>query len=113
MSNECLFCKIAAGAIPSKKIYEDDELFAFHDINPQSPVHFLVIPKKHIPNIMDADDSALLGRLCLRAATLAKELGLEERGARFVINCKEDGAQTVPHLHMHILGGRQLGWPPG
>jgi histidine triad (HIT) family protein len=113
MSDNCLFCKIAAGEIPSQKIYEDDELFAFYDIAPQAPVHFLVIPKRHIPNIMEVDDSALLGRLNLRAACLAKQLGLEERGARFVINCKDDGAQSVPHLHMHVLGGRQLGWPPG
>jgi histidine triad (HIT) family protein len=113
MPDNCLFCKIAAGEIPSKKIYEDDELFAFYDIAPQAPVHFLVIPKKHIPNIMEADDSNLLGRLNLRAAALAAQLGLEERGARFVINCKEDGAQSVPHLHLHVLGGRQLGWPPG
>ncbi|MDR3300972.1 MAG: histidine triad nucleotide-binding protein [Spirochaetaceae bacterium] len=113
--SDCLFCKIARGEIPSKKIFEDDEMFAFHDIAPKAPVHFLVIPKKHIENCMEveAGDTALLGRLLHRAAALAKEQGMEERGGRFVINCKEDGGQTVDHLHLHVLGGRPLGWPPG
>ncbi|MDR0552089.1 MAG: histidine triad nucleotide-binding protein [Spirochaetaceae bacterium] len=113
--NDCIFCKIAEGAIPCKKIYEDDEMLAFHDVAPQAPVHFLLIPKKHIPSLMDcADgDSALLGRLMTRAHRLAAENGLLERGGRFVINCGQDGNQTVPHLHIHVLGGRPLGWPPG
>lgn len=113
--NNCIFCKIAEGAIPSEKIYEDDEITAFHDLNPQAPVHFLVIPKRHIRNIMEtnSEDALLLGKLLLKAQELAKKLGCEEKGARFVVNCKEDGGQTVDHLHIHILAGRPLDWPPG
>ncbi len=113
--NDCIFCKIARGEIPSKKVYEDDELFAFHDINPQAPVHFLVIPKKHIENLMamEAADSALAGKLVFKAQQLAAGLGCAEKGARFVLNCKSDGGQTVDHLHVHVLGGRPLSWPPG
>jgi histidine triad (HIT) family protein len=113
--DNCIFCKIIKGEIPSKKLYEDDELLAFHDLNPQAPVHFLVIPKKHIRNIMelDAADSALTGRLLFKAQELAKSSGCEEKGARFVINCKSHGGQTVDHLHIHVLGGRYLVWPPG
>ncbi|MDR1216711.1 MAG: histidine triad nucleotide-binding protein [Treponema sp.] len=112
---DCIFCKIAEGGIPSKKIYEDDEMTAFYDAFPQAPVHFLVIPRKHIRNIMeiDAENSPLLGRLLVKAQELSKELGCEEKGARFVVNCKEHGGQTVDHLHIHVLGGRPLGWPPG
>jgi len=114
MSN-CIFCKIIAGEIPGRKIYEDDEMLAFLDINPVAPVHFLVIPKKHISNIMEmeAQDAALLGRLFYKAQELAKQQGCEEKGGRFVINTKTDGGQTVDHLHIHFLGGRALGWPPG
>jgi histidine triad (HIT) family protein len=111
----CIFCKIIAGEIPCKKIYEDDRMLAFHDITPQAPVHFLLIPKKHIPNIMELEqgDTGLAGQLLCKAQELAKELGCEEKGARFVINCKTDGGQTVDHLHIHVLGGRALAWPPG
>ncbi|MDR2096931.1 MAG: histidine triad nucleotide-binding protein, partial [Spirochaetaceae bacterium] len=110
----CVFCQIAEGAIPSKKIFEDDEILAFHDIEPKAPVHFLVIPKRHIQNIMEcgAKDGALLGKLLLKAQELARKLGCGEGGARFVINCKSDGGQTVDHLHIHVLGGRRLEWPP-
>ena len=113
--SDCIFCKIINGEIPSKKIYEDEELLAFHDVNPQAPVHFLVIPKKHIRSIMelDAAGSALLGRLLFKAQELAKSLSLAENGARFVVNCKSHGGQTVDHLHVHVLGGRFLTWPPG
>ncbi|MDR2468465.1 MAG: histidine triad nucleotide-binding protein [Spirochaetaceae bacterium] len=113
--NDCIFCKIIAGEIPSAVIWEDGDVFAFKDINPQSPVHFLVVPKKHISNLMETDekDEALLGKLLNTAQRLASQLGCEDRGARFVINCKSDGAQTVDHLHVHVLGGRKLGWPPG
>ncbi|GMO27899.1 MAG: histidine triad nucleotide-binding protein [Spirochaetaceae bacterium] len=112
---DCLFCNIAAGKIASRKIYEDEELFAFHDINPQSPVHFLVIPKKHIANLMEcnAEDASLLGKMLDCAQRLAVQQGLGERGCRFVINCKSDGLQTIDHLHIHVLGGRKLKWPPG
>jgi histidine triad (HIT) family protein len=113
--SDCVFCKIAQGEIPAKKIYEDGELLAFHDLNPQAPVHFLVIPRKHIPNVMELEEAEapLLGRLLYRAQKLAAELGCAEGGARFVINCKADGGQTVDHLHCHVLGGRPLDWPPG
>jgi len=113
--SDCLFCKIAAGSIPSRKLYEDDETLAFFDINPMAPVHFLVIPKKHIGNLMEMEeaDSALVGKLFHKAQELAKEYGCEEKGGRFVINTKADGGQTVNHLHIHFLGGRALGWPPG
>jgi histidine triad (HIT) family protein len=113
--NNCIFCKIIAGEIPSKKLYEDDEMLAFHDINPMAPVHFLVIPKKHINSLMELDmaDTALLGRILYKAQELAKQQGCEEKGGRFVINTKSDGGQTVDHIHVHFLGGRALGWPPG
>jgi len=113
--SDCIFCKIIAGEIPAKKIYEDDETLAFLDINPASPVHFLVIPKKHINNIFELEetDKALIGRLLYKAKELAKEHGCEEKGGRFVINAKKEGGQTVDHLHIHFLGGRALGWPPG
>ena len=113
--NDCIFCKIIAGEIPAKKIFEDDEMLAFHDINPMAPVHFLVIPKRHIENLMESqlDDAALIGRLLYKAQDLAKQMGCEQKGGRFVINTKNDGGQTVDHLHIHFLGGRNLGWPPG
>jgi histidine triad (HIT) family protein len=112
--SDCIFCKIIKGEIPGKKIYEDDELFAFHDINPAAPVHFLLVPKKHIKNLLmaGAEDTALLGRLLDKARELAQEL-CGENGARFVINAGRDGGQTVDHLHVHVLGGRALSWPPG
>ena len=113
--SDCIFCRIIRGEIPSKKLFEDDEFLAFSDINPQAPVHFLVIPKKHIKNIMELEavDAAMLGRLLFKAQELAGENGCSEKGARFVINCKSHGGQTVDHLHCHILGGRFLSWPPG
>ena len=117
--SECIFCKIIRGEIPSRKIYEDDEMFAFTDINPAAPVHFLVIPKKHIPSLLEleTEDIGLAGRLLHKAQELAKEPGAGggcgQNGARFVINAKRDGGQTVDHLHIHVLGGRALGWPPG
>jgi histidine triad (HIT) family protein len=113
--SDCAFCKIVRGEIPSRKIFEDEEILAFHDIAPKAPTHFLVIPKKHIPSLMELEsaDSALVGRLVFAAQRIARELGCAERGARFVINCKRDGGQTVDHLHVHVLGGRPLGWPPG
>ena len=113
--DNCIFCKIIRGEIPSNKIFEDDEILAFHDINPAAPVHFLVIPKQHISNILETKeaDSALLGKLVFRAQKLAAALGCEENGFRLVVNCKSHGCQSVDHLHVHILGGRQLAWPPG
>ena len=113
--NDCIFCKIIKGEIPSQKIFEDDEMLAFNDLRPMAPVHLLVIPKKHIKSLLDleAQDAALAGRLLHRAQELAKQQGCGENGARFVINAKRDGGQTVDHLHIHVLGGRRLGWPPG
>ena len=113
--SDCIFCRIIKGEIPGKKIYEDDEMLAFHDITPMAPVHFLLIPKKHIKSLfhLEAEDIALAGRLLGKARELAKEQGCAENGARFVINAGRDGGQTVDHLHLHILGGRALGWPPG
>jgi histidine triad (HIT) family protein len=112
---DCIFCKIVKGEIPGKKIYEDGEILAFHDVDPKAPIHFLVIPKRHIPSVMalEKDDSALMGRLIYKAQELAVELGCAEKGARFVINCKSDGGQSVDHIHCHVLGGRALAWPPG
>jgi histidine triad (HIT) family protein len=113
--NEGVVCKIVSGEIPGKKIYEDHEMLAFYDLNPQAPLHFLLIPKRHIGNIMElgGGDEGLAGRLLLKAQELAVSLGCGEKGARFVINCKADGGQTVDHLHIHVLGGRPLNWPPG
>lgn len=111
---DCLFCKIVNGDIPVRNLYEDDRVVAFHDIAPQAPVHFLVIPKKHIAtlNDMDEDDRALLGHVVYTAQRLAREQGCEE-GFRVVMNCNEQGGQTVYHIHMHVLGQRQMHWPPG
>jgi histidine triad (HIT) family protein len=113
--SDCIFCKISAREIPSRKIYEDDEMLAFHDVSAMAPVHFLLIPKKHIRNIMELEpsDTALAGRMLNKAQELAVEQGCGDKGARLVINCKSDGGQTVDHLHIHVLGGRPLDWPPG
>ena len=113
--SDCLFCKIIAGEIPCKKIYEDEDVLAFHDISPKAPVHFLAVPKKHIASVMDAgpEDAALLGKLLYKAQELLAGQGCSEKGGRFVLNCKSDGMQTVEHIHLHALGGRTLGWPPG
>jgi histidine triad (HIT) family protein len=113
--SDCLFCKIAAGEIPSDQVHADGDFVAFHDIDPQAPVHVLVIPRRHIPSLDDLTDADadLVGRLQVTAARVATTLGLGASGYRFVINCGEHGCQSVPHLHLHLLGGRQLGWPPG
>lgn len=113
--SECLFCKIGAGEIPSNKLYEDDQLLAFYDIDPQAPVHFLVIPKTHIASVaaLTEADSALLGHVFAVIANLCRELGVEENGYRVVTNIGADGGQSVPHLHFHVLAGRSLAWPPG
>ena len=113
--SDCVFCKIISGEIPSNKIYEDDKIMAFHDISPMAPVHFLIIPKKHIRNNLEleAEDESLMGHLFFKAQEIVKQQGCEENGGRFVINVKNDGVQTVDHMHVHFLGGRVLGWPPG
>lgn len=112
---DCLFCKIAAGDIPSNKLFEDDQLLAFYDIDPQAPVHFLVIPKKHIDSaaVLTEDDAALLGHIYAVIAQLAAQLGIAESGYRVVTNVGADGGQSVKHLHFHVLAGRSLAWPPG
>jgi histidine triad (HIT) family protein len=111
MAEDCIFCKIVRGEIPSKKVYEDDELFALHDIHPVAPVHFMLIPKLHLPSLMEAEDShvALLGRMLALAPKLAKEQGLDN-GFRTVINTGTGGGQEVFHLHIHIIGGGRI--PP-
>jgi len=111
----CLFCKIIAGEIPASKVYEDDLLFAFNDINPQAPVHVLVVPKRHIATLNDlapADDG-LAGAMVRAAAAIAKEKGVDGPGFRAVFNCNAQAGQTVFHIHLHLLGGRSLAWPPG
>lgn len=110
MSAQCLFCEIAKGQ--GELLWEDDLAVAFADINPQAPVHILIIPKVHVASLAELEDRELLGHLLTVANTIAKEQGLEA-GYRVVINTGEDGGQTVPHLHFHLLGGRALGWPPG
>lgn len=114
MMTDNIFLKIIEKKIPAKILFEDDQCLAFHDINPQAPVHVILIPKKVIPTHADvtAADKEALGHLHVVAQRLAEELKLTD-GYRLVINCKEAGGQTVPHLHMHLLGGRGLGWPPG
>ena len=114
MSVDCIFCKIVAGSIPVKKIYEDDLSLSFADVSPQAPTHILVIPKQHIASQADAtgEHAPLLGHLMSKAAELARGAGLK-RGYRVVINTGPDGGQSVEHLHLHLLGGRPMGWPPG
>jgi histidine triad (HIT) family protein len=114
-NKDCLFCRIIAGEIPSKKVFEDDAFFAFRDINPQAPVHVLLIPKKHIPMLsaLERCDGALMGALVLRAAEIARQEGISESGYRVVVNNGESASQSVLHIHAHILGGRNFGWPPG
>lgn len=113
--SDCLFCKIAEGAIPAEKLHEDELAVAFADVNPQAPIHFLVIPKRHIASINDLtpEDEALVGHLYTVARQVAHEQGVAESGYRAVMNCGRDGQQSVFHIHLHVLAGRQLQWPPG
>lgn len=113
--DDCLFCRIAAGKIPSNKAYEDEQVLAFYDIAPQAPVHVLVVPKKHISGVNDlsSEDAALLGHVFFVIQRLVRELKIDESGYRVVVNSGRDGQQSVPHLHFHVLGGRSLAWPPG
>jgi histidine triad (HIT) family protein len=107
---DCIFCKIVTGEIPSDSVYEDEEIIAFRDINPQAPVHIIIIPRKHIASLSDLSqsDSALVGRMVMVANKLAKDEGIAEKGYRLVINCGKEGGQLVPHLHLHLVGGRKL-----
>ncbi len=112
---DCIFCKIAAGEIPSTKVYEDEKILAFRDIEPQAPEHIIIIPKEHISSANDitAQNSAIVAKVFEVAAKIAKDLGFAEKGFRIVNNCGDDGGQTVGHIHFHLLAGRNLGWPPG
>lgn len=115
MNENCLFCKIASGAIPAAKVYEDEVCVAFNDISPQAPTHVLVIPRKHINSLDKSEnsDQELLGHLLLKTAEIAREMNFAENGYRTVINTNADGGQTVFHLHIHLLGGRPFIFPPG
>lgn len=115
MANDSIFLKIARGEIPGKIVHQDENYLAFHDINPQAPVHILIVPLKLIENVngIAPDDEALIGGMVTLGAKLAAELGVAESGYRLVLNCNRDGGQTVDHIHMHLLGGRPLTWPPG
>lgn len=112
---DCLFCKIRDGQIPAKLAHQDDHAIAFHDVNPQAPLHVLVVPRRHIATLNDltGGDAALVGHLFLVAAQLARDAGHDQAGYRTVFNCNRAGGQTVFHLHLHLLAGRTLTWPPG
>lgn len=112
---DCLFCKIINGEIPSAKVYEDEKVYAFRDIEPQAPVHILIIPKEHIAsaNELTERNASVAGHIFAVAAKIAKDEGIADGGYRIVNNCGQDGGQTVGHLHFHMLGGRSLAWPPG
>lgn len=113
--DECIFCQIAAGKLPSDIVYEDNDIVAFTDINPEAPTHLLIIPRRHISSLSEANaqDTDILGKLLLRGATLAKQRGLDSTGFRLVANTGKQAGQTVDHIHLHLLGGRFLSWPPG
>jgi histidine triad (HIT) family protein len=111
----CLFCRIVAGEIPATRVHEDDDLLAFEDIKPEAPVHILIIPKRHISTLNDlgSADDALVGAMIRQAAVIARDRGIDGGGYRTVFNCNSHAGQTVFHIHLHLLGGRRLGWPPG
>ena len=111
---DCLFCKIVSGQIPAKKVYEDSAVFAFHDVDPQAPTHVLIVPKQHVAGLKEAraQDAEIIGQLNLAAAEIARQLNLTG-GYRTVLNVGPDAGQSVFHMHLHLLGGRKLGWPPG
>ena len=115
MTADCLFCKMVSGSIKPNTIYEDNDVLAFNDINPQAPVHVLVIPKQHIATLNDlgAGHTVLTGKLVKAAAHIARETGIAESGYRLVMNCNADAGQSVFHVHLHLLGGRPMRWPPG
>ena len=113
--DNCLFCKIINGEITAKKVYENEHIIAFNDIDPKAPIHILVIPKKHIRSIneLNSSDINLAGEIILAAKKIAKDQGVDSKGFRAIFNTNDDGGQTVYHIHMHIMGGRQMQWPPG
>lgn len=112
---DCIFCKIAKGEIPSKKLYEDEKVIAFHDISPEAPIHFLVIPKEHIQSVneLSEENANIISHIFLVINKIVMELNISETGYRIVNNCGKDGGQTVNHMHFHVLGQRKLKWPPG
>ena len=112
---DCIFCKIVRGEIPSEKVYEDDEILAFNDISPVAPVHFMLVPKRHIASLDDLTpgDDQIVGELARRAAAIARDRGIAAGGYRTVFNTNRDAGQTVFHIHLHLLGGRSMKWPPG
>jgi histidine triad (HIT) family protein len=112
-SRSCIFCRIARGEIPAQMVVNNKDVAAFRDLNPQAPVHILIIPKRHVASLDDANDSDLLGRMMTLAAAIARQEGLSKSGYRTVINTGKDGGQSVDHLHIHLLGGRAMTWPPG
>jgi histidine triad (HIT) family protein len=111
--SDCLFCKMVAGAIKPDIVFEDDKVLAFNDISPQAPIHILIIPKRHISTLNELEDAELGGYLLQTAAALAKQLGVDQQGYRTVFNCNQHGGQAVYHLHLHLLAGRYMEWPPG
>jgi histidine triad (HIT) family protein len=113
MADQCLFCRIVNREIPATLVAETEDCVAFRDINPQAPVHVLIIPREHVPSLNDSTDPAMIGRLALLAADIAKKEGVSEAGYRTVINTNADAGQTVFHVHLHLLGGRPMRWPPG
>lgn len=113
MSAECIFCKIVSGQIPVEPVYEDEEFIAFHDMNPQAPIHVLLIPKAHYETLLDIGEERVLGRGLHAVQKTVQTLNLANNGFRCVVNCGVNGGQTVPHVHWHILGGRPMNWPPG
>ena len=106
--DDCLFCKIIRGEIPSARVFENDKAYAFRDINPQAPVHILIVPKTHVANVLEGSDAGMMEVLMRAAAEIARQEGLDKNGFRLITNCGRDGAQTVGHLHLHLLGGKQL-----
>ena len=113
MADSCLFCRIVRGEIPATLVAESDRCVAFRDVNPQAPTHVLVIPREHVASLDDAGDAELLGEMSLMAARIARDEGIASSGYRTVINTGRDAGQTVHHIHLHLLGGRRLAWPPG
>lgn len=113
--SDCIFCRIAAGEVPSKIVWQDEEIVAFHDVDPRAPVHVLIIPRKHIASVNELDDAdaPTIGRMHVKARDFARELGVSETGYRLVMNTGPEAGQSVWHIHLHLLGGRRMTWPPG
>lgn len=113
MADDCLFCRIVRGEIPATVVHKDDHVVAFRDINPQAPVHVVIVPREHVASLNEATDAAMLGRLSLAASEIARREGIADSGYRTVVNTNRAAGQTVFHIHLHLLGGRSMAWPPG